>query len=202
MLELIAQRTCLVAGLALVVAFLDAPLQTLGQRYGRNRWAERLVLLSIEMNLVLLWALFVPYARRDLALAPAGWSAPVAVAGAVLALAGAALAIAAKLRLGRWFTVSFAIKHGHELVTDGPYAIVRHPIYTGALAWLLGCAFAWRSLGTLILAVALAVPFLFHTWIEEPMLESHFGEAWRAYRQRVPRLVPGWRFSSTPAQRR
>ena len=78
-------------------------------------------------------------------------------------------------------------------MTDGPYAIVRHPMYTGGLAMIVGCALAWRSVGTLVLAVALALPFWLHTAIEEPMFAEHFGEAYREYRKRVPRLVPGWR---------
>lgn len=193
MIELWAHRACLAAFAALVVVFLDAPFRTMGQHYIVNRWAERLVLLSIEMNFVLLWALTVLLLRRDVPLAPAAWADALALAGALVTCAGAALAIAARIRLGRWFSGTFGVKRGHELVTGGPYAIVRHPMYTGLIAMVTGAALAWRSGGTMVLAVALVVPFWFHTAIEEPLFEQHFGDAYREYQRRVPRLMPGWR---------
>ncbi len=193
MVETWAQRGVLVALAAVVLAFLDTPLRTFRQRYTKSRWAERLVLLSIEANVVLVWAMVVVVLRRDVALGPVAGAAPLAVVGALLAVAGATLAIAAKLRLGRWFSANLGVKPGHELVTSGPYAIVRHPMYTGLLAIVVGAALAWRSGGTLALAAALALPFWLHTAVEEPMFVEHFGDAYRDYQRRVPRLVPGWR---------
>ncbi len=193
MIETWAHRACLAAVLAVVLVVIDAPLRTFRQKYTTSRWPERLVLLSIEVNFVLVWVMVVLLLGRDARLAPAAWAVPCAVAGAVLACAGSALAVAARLRLGRWFTGTFGIKPGHELVTDGPYAIVRHPMYTGALTMIAGCALAWRSVGTLVLAAALALPFWLHTAIEEPMFAAHFGDAYREYQKRVPRLVPGWK---------
>lgn len=193
MIETWAHRACLAALAALVLVVLDAPLRTFRQRWKTSRWPERLVLLSIETNFVLLWAMVVLVLRRDFALAPESWSAACALAGAALAVGGSALAIAARLALGRWFSGSFGVKEGHELITHGPYALVRHPMYTGLLAMVAGCALAWRSGGTLVLAAALVVPFWFHTAIEEPMFVEHFGDAYRDYQKRVPRLVPGWR---------
>jgi protein-S-isoprenylcysteine O-methyltransferase Ste14 len=81
------------------------------------------------------------------------------------------------------------------LVTSGPFAIVRHPIYTGLIALLLGAALVLDSLLTLGLSVLFVLPLWFHTAIEEPLMEQHFGEAWRDYAKRVPRLMPGWRGS-------
>lgn len=193
MIETWAHRACLAAVLAVVLVVIDAPLRTFRQKYTTSRWPERLVLLSIEVNFVLVWVMVVLLLGRDARLAPAAWSAPCAAAGALVACAGSALAVAARLRLGRWFTGTFGIKPGHELVTDGPYAIVRHPMYTGALTMIAGCALAWCSVGTLVLAVALALPFWLHTAIEEPMFAAHFGDAYREYQKRVPRLVPGWK---------
>jgi len=96
----------------------------------------------------------------------------------------------AKARLGRWYSGTFGVKEGHVLVTDGPYAITRHPMYTGLLLMLLGAALAWNSALTLLLAALYTLPLFFHTVYEESMFERHFGEAYRAYELRVPRLVP------------
>ena len=82
------------------------------------------------------------------------------------------------------------MKEGHELITDGPYGVTRHPIYTGLLLMVLGAALAWDSALTLLLALLLVVPFFFHTVYEEALFERHFGEAYFDYQRRVPRLVP------------
>jgi protein-S-isoprenylcysteine O-methyltransferase Ste14 len=177
-----------------LVAYADAPWRTFGQHHVAHRWAERMVLFSIELNMFLLWALAKLLVGRDAAVAPDSLRGMFAGAGALLAWAGAAFAVWAKITLGRWFSASFAVKSGHELVTRGPYAIVRHPIYTSYIAIGVGLAIAWDSWVTVGFALLYAAPFWMHTAIEEQMLEAHFGDEWRAYKARVPRLVPGWRW--------
>lgn len=187
----VSPRLLALGSLALLaLAFADAPLRTFGQRPRAHRWAERLVLLSIELNLLLLWAMAKLALRRDAPIAPESAAPVLAWAGMALAWLGAAFAAWAKLRLGRWFSASFQLKPGHALVTDGPYAVVRHPIYAGLLACALGLAVAWNSLLTLGLAVILAGPFALHAAVEEQMFTAHFGDAYRDYRRRVPALLP------------
>jgi protein-S-isoprenylcysteine O-methyltransferase Ste14 len=188
--EQTARWTALAAGGLVLLAFADAPWRTFRQRFVAHRWGERLVLFSIELNLVLLWLLTKVLVGRDAPISPANGIVAVAWLGAIVAWAGALFTVWGKWMLGRWFSASFAIKPQHELVTRGPYAIVRHPIYTGMLVMGLGIATAfdsWLSVGFVLL---FAVPFTLHTAIEEQMLASHFGEAWRDYASRVPRLVP------------
>jgi protein-S-isoprenylcysteine O-methyltransferase Ste14 len=191
--EQTARWTALAALALVLLAFVDAPWRTFRQRFVAHRWGERLVLFSIELNLVLLWLLTKVLVGRDAPIAPANGTVAVAWLGALVAWAGALFTVWAKWMLGRWFSASFGIKPGHELVTRGPYAIVRHPIYTGVLVLGLGVSIAydsWLSVGFVLL---FAVPFTLHTAIEEQMLAKHFGEAWRDYVSRVPRLVPGLR---------
>lgn len=176
----------------LLLVFLDAPFRSWGQRYRVNRWAERLVLFSIELNLVLLWAMTRLVLGHDIDLLPEPARLPAAVLGVVGMWAGVVLAVWGKLALGRWFTMSFAIKEGHVLVTTGPFAIVRHPIYTGLIVLLLSAALVLDSLLTLGLGVLFVLPLWFHTAIEEPLMEQYFRDAWRDYAKRVPRLMPGW----------
>jgi len=176
-----------------LLAYVDTPWRTFGQRWVAHRWAERMVLLSIELNLLLLWLVAKLLVNRDAGLAPESWSGGLAWAGLVLAWSGACLAIWAKLTLGRWFSASFAVKQGHELVTHGPYAIVRHPIYAGLLLLGVGLGVAWDTALTTAFAALYAVPFWLHTVFEEQMLAEHFGDAWSSYKRRVPRIVPGWR---------
>ena len=188
-----ARWTALAALAVALLAFADAPWRTFRQRFVAHRWAERMVLFSIELNLFLLWVLAKVLVGRDASLAPGGLEAAFAWAGTVLAWAGALFAVWAKLTLGRWFSASFGVKHGHELVTHGPYAVVRHPIYTGTLVMIAGLAVAWDSWLSLGFAVLLVVPLAMHAAIEEQMFTAHFGDAWQAYRARVPSMVPGWK---------
>jgi len=82
------------------------------------------------------------------------------------------------------------IKEGHELVTSGPYALVRHPIYTGLLLALLGSTLALGDLRA-VLAFALAAGALWHKLrIEERWMRQQFGDAYQAYSRRVAALIP------------
>ena len=191
--EVSARWTALAALAVALLAFADAPWRTFRQRFVAHRWAERMVLFSIELNLFLLWVLAKVLVGRDASLAPGGLEAAFAWAGTVLAWAGALFAVWAKFTLGRWFSASFGVKHGHELGTHGPYAVVRHPIYTGTLVMVAGLAVAWDSGLSLGFAVLLAVPLAMHAAIEEQMFAAHFGDAWQAYRVRVPSMLPGWK---------
>jgi len=113
-----------------------------------------------------------------------------ALVGATLTLAGLAFSVWARRHLGRNWSASVTLKQGHELVTSGPYALVRHPIYTGLLLGFLGSAVAlgrWRGL----LAVALFyVAALRKYRIEERWMHERFGVAYDAYRARVKAIVP------------
>lgn len=120
-------------------------------------------------------------------LPPAAWSF---WSGAVLTAAGLLFTVWARQHIGRNWSAIVTIKQGHELVTSGPYAIVRHPIYTGLLLAFAGSALArgeWRG----ILAVAIVlVAFSFKLRIEERWMREQFGEAYQAYARRVSALVP------------
>ena len=120
-------------------------------------------------------------------LPPAAWSF---WSGAVLTAAGLLLTVWARQHIGRNWSAIVTIKQDHELITSGPYAIVRHPIYTGLLLAFAGSAVAlgeWRG----ILAVGIVFLALWRKLgIEERWMREQFGEAYQAYSQRVAALVP------------
>jgi protein-S-isoprenylcysteine O-methyltransferase Ste14 len=184
------RHACLVLFALLFLIVADAPFRTFGQKYEASRTRERFILLACELDLVLFWAIAVFYLHWDRWLLPRGYEFTLAALGTLVVLSGAMLAVWARLRLGRWFTGTFGVKVGHELVTDGPYGITRHPMYTGLLLMVLGAAFAWDSALTLLLALLFVGPFFIHTIFEEALFERHFGETYRDYRRNVPRLVP------------
>lgn len=106
-------------------------------------------------------------------------------------LAGVALRWWAILVLGRFFTVDVAIHAGHELVERGPYRVLRHPSYTGALLAFAGLGLTFGSWPALaVLVVPVTAVMIARIRIEERALAQNFGEAWREYRVRTWRLVP------------
>lgn len=176
---------------AAMVPFADTVRLTRGARFVAERHAARVRLLALELALVTAWAVGEVGLRWRPHLAPRAWEGPLALGGCALAVFGGALAAWAKIRLGRWFSGTFGVQSGHRLITDGPYAVTRHPIYSGLVAVVLGQALMWNRLTLLVLAAALAATFHRHTVHEEALFEQHFGDEFRRYRRRVPRLVPG-----------
>jgi protein-S-isoprenylcysteine O-methyltransferase Ste14 len=115
----------------------------------------------------------------------------IGIIGAVLALAGVGFAIWARLALGaNWSGLVVTTKEGHELVQTGPYAIVRHPIYTGILLAMIGTALTRGILAAYIGVAAGLVAIMIRINIEEQLMSKRFGDAYQAYRRRARKLVP------------
>jgi protein-S-isoprenylcysteine O-methyltransferase Ste14 len=110
-------------------------------------------------------------------------------AAVALALSGAALAIWASRTLGSSLTPFPKPKDDARLATDGPFALVRHPIYTGGILFFAGCSlrFSWWGLAA---TADLALLWAFKLRVEERYLAARFPQ-YEEYRQRVrSRLVP------------
>jgi protein-S-isoprenylcysteine O-methyltransferase Ste14 len=110
--------------------------------------------------------------------------------GAAITVAGLLFAVWARVHLGRNWSSSVTIKEGHELITTGPYAVVRHPIYTGILTGLIGTAIAVSQVRGLIAFVLFRVAFWLKFRLEEAWMRSQFGEKYAAYARRTAALVP------------
>ena len=110
--------------------------------------------------------------------------------GIALTYIGAALAIWARLRLGDNWSSRVNLKQDHQLVSSGPYAFVRHPIYTGFLTAVVGTAIEvgeWRG----VLATALvAVAHTLKARREEEFMVSEFGQRYVDYQKQTGFLLP------------
>jgi protein-S-isoprenylcysteine O-methyltransferase Ste14 len=82
------------------------------------------------------------------------------------------------------------LKEDHELIMRGPYRFVRHPIYTGLLAMLLGTAIARGHLGGLIAFVFAFLSFWIKLIAEEKLMLEHFPDQYGAYQQSAKRIIP------------
>ena len=111
--------------------------------------------------------------------------------GVAVFAAGGALRIWPVFVLGRRFSGLVAIQHGHTLVTNGIYGVIRHPSYLGLLINSLGWALAFRSGVGVLLTALLIPPLLARIHAEERLLRTQFGDEYDAYRSRTSRLIPG-----------
>jgi protein-S-isoprenylcysteine O-methyltransferase Ste14 len=111
--------------------------------------------------------------------------------GDALVLAGLGFAIWARVVLGHnWSGLVMMVREGHQLVQDGPYAIVRHPIYTGLIAAILGTALTLGTLASWIAVASGLAGILLRVDVEERLMASEFGDAHAAYRAKTRKLIP------------
>jgi protein-S-isoprenylcysteine O-methyltransferase Ste14 len=113
-----------------------------------------------------------------------------AVVGLVLAATGVVLHLRARRALGPFWSGPIAVRAGHRVVTSGPYAVVRHPLYLGVLLLAAGTAVAHASLATACIAAGLAAGIAYKMRAEERALRATCGEAYARYEAEVPALVP------------
>lgn len=117
----------------------------------------------------------------------------IAYIGAALTVLGCLFAIRARVHIGANWSGRVSLMAGHELVTTGPYAIVRHPIYTGILTAVVGTALAGGELRGLVAIVVILLAFLVKISHEEKLMMVTFPQAYPGYRERAKALIP-WIF--------
>ena len=110
--------------------------------------------------------------------------------GAAVTVAGLLFAVWAREHLGRNWSRSVTIKEDHELITTGPYAVVRHPIYTGILTGFLGMAIAISQVRGFLVVVLIFGVFWIKLRMEEEFMRSQFGETYARYARQTAALVP------------
>lgn len=109
--------------------------------------------------------------------------------GLVLCALGVGLAVAGRAYLGRNWGMPMSRKQDPELVTSGPYAVIRHPIYSGLLLAMLGSAIGVSVVWMLPLIFGTAY-FIYSARREEKLMTEQFPEQYPAYKRRTKMLVP------------
>lgn len=109
--------------------------------------------------------------------------------GAVLVAAGLGLAVWARIHLGRNWGMPMSQKAEPELVTSGPYRLVRHPIYSGLLLATFGTALVTNLIGLIIAAVVVGY-FCYAATVEERNLTAIFPSMYPAYKDSTKMLIP------------
>ena len=118
---------------------------------------------------------------------------PSAILGSVLTWMGIGLAIWARYHLAEYWSARVTIKEDHQLIRTGPYARLRHPIYSGLILATIGSALVidqWRCVLGLCLVVT---GYCIKARKEEAMLTQQFGEAFREHQKHAGFLIPRFR---------
>ena len=113
-----------------------------------------------------------------------------AIAGLALAATGVALHLRARRALGPFWSGPITVRAGHAVVTGGPYALVRHPLYLAILLLAAGSALAHPSLAVACGAAGLAAGIAYKIPVEERALRATCGDAYARYAAEVPALFP------------
>ena len=151
---------------------------------GRVPWARELRIRAPIAALVIILIRFGAFRGHGLNTDP--WRAGP---GLVLFAAGLGFAIWARVHIGRNWGTPMSQKNEPELVTGGPYHLIRHPIYSGVLLAGVGTAVALSWLW--LIAVALAgVYFVYSATVEERNMAKQFPENYPVYRRSTKMFVP------------
>ena len=154
---------------------------------GRDHGSYAVLLALIFIGIFL--AFFAVFAVPAATIA---WQQPAWFwAGIVLVLSGTAFRWYAIKVLGKFFTRSVATRAGQYVVDTGPYRLIRHPSYSGALVSLLGVGLAMTNwLSVLLLVAAALLGYGYRVRVEERALCADLGQPYREYMQRTRRFIP------------
>jgi protein-S-isoprenylcysteine O-methyltransferase Ste14 len=156
----------------------------LSMKAGRIPWSRELPIRAVIVVVVIVLIRLGVFRHRGHNTET--WRAAL---GLVLLAAGLGFAAWARVHIGRNWGMPMTQKNEPELVTSGPYRLVRHPIYSGILLAGVGTAVA-LSWTWLVAAVLAAAYFVYSATVEERYLAAQFPDSYPAYRRSTKMLVP------------
>ncbi len=181
----------IIAGLWLLfVAYWAVAAAGAKRSTGRRRWRREIglrlvviLLIAVVLQSRTLRQFLVETQRSTSHSGILGWT------GVALCLFGFSLAINARRHLGRNWGLPMSRKEQPELVTSGPYELIRHPIYTGLILAMFGSAIGVNVFWALLL-VPVGVYFIYSARREEAVMLQLFPEQYAAYMARTGMLAP------------
>ncbi|MGA9348081.1 MAG: isoprenylcysteine carboxylmethyltransferase family protein [Anaerolineae bacterium] len=184
----VATSVCLIAALAGMARGLRRPR---GRTTGLARRVLRLPAYLL-IGVLFFGPCFLLWRPLPLALSASARAVALAL-GALLCFPGLALYLWARLTLGEMYNVSSSmgaqLYADHRLVTHGPFAFVRHPMYLGIILASAGGLLIYRT-WTLLFTIVTFLGLVLRAWREEQALAAEFGERWEEYCWQVPGWIP------------
>lgn len=148
--------------------------------------------LYVIASVLFLWLAYLGWKPIPLAFS-SRLNTVIWVLGALLYFPGLSLVLWGRLTLNENYFVSTAfgaqLFTGHKLVTTGPYALIRHPIYVGVILAAFGSLFLYATWTTIYFACA-SLLITMRASREEKALAEEFGDQWHEYCKRVPAFIP------------
>lgn len=158
---------------------------SVGVKAGRTRWA-RFAGARVALILVVLLLVRLRVLKGHQTVTHDPWLQGIGLAIFVL---GLALAVWARVYIGRNWGMPMTEKADPELVTTGPYSVIRHPIYSGIILAMVGTTIA-VSLYWLIAVVLLGAYFIYSAVMEERYLTERFPDTYPRYKKSTKMLIP------------
>ena len=113
------------------------------------------------------------------------------IAGFIIMWTGVLLRNYSIKLLGKHFTATIQLQQDHRLITSGPYGVIRHPSYLGALLAIIGIAVFLNSfIGVVVAFVAMMIAYTIRIQAEEKVLKGLFGNVYTEYQQKTKKLIP------------
>lgn len=121
------------------------------------------------------------------------WSALLAIVNLSLIVGSIVLVTTAVRALGKQWGLAARVVKEHELIIEGPFKLVRHPIYTGMMGMLLATGLTISSVPTLVVGlIVFLIGTVIRVKLEEGLMRAAFGARYDDYAARVPALIPCW----------
>jgi len=156
------------------------------EREGRVIFAVRVLMFFLLLAWLVLYAINPPW-MEVLSVPFPGWLRWVGFAWGLASLGFLAWTQAA---LGKEWSPQLQLREEHHLVTTGPYARVRHPLYTAGVGWMASLALLTANWIFAVLAVVATAGLAARVPKEEQMMIEEFGEEYKAYMQKTGRFFP------------
>lgn len=153
---------------------------------GHIPWSRQLGIRAAIIVVVIVLVRARAFRGHGHGLDTSAWRAAL---GLVLFAAGLALAIWARVHIGRNWGTPMTRKDDPELVTSGPYHVVRHPIYAGILVAGVGTALALAWLWLTVVGLA-GIYFVYSAIVEERYMTERFPDTYPLYKRSTKMLVP------------
>jgi protein-S-isoprenylcysteine O-methyltransferase Ste14 len=177
-----AVETVLVVGWA--AFWLYWIVAAFSMKRGRVSWSRELRIRAVIIVVAVVLARLGLFRNHGLHTDP--WRAGL---GLVLFALGLGFAVWARIHIGRNWGTPMTQKAEPELVTSGPYRLVRHPIYSGAMVAGVGTAIALNWMWLAIVALA-GVYFIYSATVEEGYMTGQFPDSYPLYKRSTKMLVP------------
>jgi protein-S-isoprenylcysteine O-methyltransferase Ste14 len=146
---------------------------------------EYVFFLLLAALVPLLW--FQDGSLQNFAFPAPGW---LRWAGVGLGMASVGLFAWTHTVLGRFWSPYLQLRPGHRLIADGPFARIRHPMYSAIVGWMISLGLVAANWIPFVFATLSALNFMLRIQGEEKMMLQQFGDEYREYMKRTGRLLP------------